>query len=214
MKEIPGRPLFGGYRITEGGRAVGREEWKLFTEGERIVLRSRIMREFPEPSLENLRLDLDHGWGYRSLVIIGQRGDGYSRTYEGAAKGDRWRAQVTTSGGEIQEWEFPWDASRELDCRSPLFNGLTLKRLALGEGHGATLRILFMEPGTYLPREVLQRYTREEDDHLEVAAGRFHAPRYRFETLDSGTKGILWTDLRDTVIRFADGFELTDYGEE
>lgn len=214
MREIPRQPLFGSYRITESGRTVGREEWKLFRDGDRIVLRSRILREFPEPTLENLRLELDPGWTYRSLVIILQGEGGYGRTYEGVARGDRWRAQVTTADGGIERWEFPWDPSRELDYRSPLFNGITLKRLGLAEGQAATPRVLLVEPGSYAPREVEQRYTREEDDHVTVAAGRFHAPRYRYEAPATGARGTLWTDLRDTVLRFDGWFELVEYGEE
>jgi hypothetical protein len=214
VKAPPSRPIHGIYHIREEGRKVGWEEWKMFSEGDAIIIRSRIVREGPPPYQENLRLALDPSWGYRSLVIILQGEEGKGRTYEGSAQGARWRARVTTTEGGLERWEFAWDAKRELDYRTPLFNGLTIKRLDLGIGESAEVDTIFMEPETYAPREVGQRYTRQQDDHLEVAAGRFHAPRYAYESPCSGATGEVWTDLRDTVLRFDEWFELVKYEEE
>lgn len=205
------RPLYGRYHLTEGGRVVAREDWKLFPQGDALILRSRIQAG---DSLEDLRLTLDASWAYRSLVLIRQVPKGTGVTYDGEVGGGVWRVELTTTDGKYSQAEFPWSPAVELDYRSPMFNGVTVRRLGLAVGEGRDIDVIFMEPETFEPRRVRQRYTRLEDDHLTVKAGHFPCHVYRYEGLTSGYSGTIWTDPLGTVLRFEDWYELVTFGRE
>ncbi len=211
MLAFPARPLYGSYRRVEGGAEVATEEWKLFPSGDNIVVRSRILSQ---GVLEDLRLTLDRSWGYLALVMIRQEPEGKGATYEGRAWETRWRATVTATEGHQTAAQFPWGPAVELDYRSPLFNGITIRRLGLGVGEGKEIEVVFMQSETFEPCQLRQRYTRREDNHIDIKAGHFPCQVYTYQSLASGYTGTIWSDPLGNVLKFDDWYELTTFGRE
>ena len=102
--------------------------------------------------------------------------------------------------------ELPWTPGMHLDYLSPVFNAITVRRLA----ETTVIEVVYLEPVTLEPKPMRQRYELLGPEDVETPVGTFAATRWRYTALASGWKSDLWV-ADAVVVRYDRAFELVDY---
>ena len=207
----------GKWVITDGGgEVVGSEVWRLKEGNENIEWTSTIDRKTPFPHVERLLVRvLPHKWDIRSIEIVSQSKEGPEEFFRGFVEKGMFRLEIQNQKG-LHSNSIQVNSDTEYDYLSPIFNTVTFHRLRLRRGQSREIRPLYIDPvgadGSFHLHPVRQRYTRGEDQDVEVSAGRFsRAKLYRYENLESGWKSSIWTDNLETVLRYERVYELLEY---
>ncbi|HEX6207382.1 MAG TPA: hypothetical protein VF058_03395, partial [Actinomycetota bacterium] len=109
-----------------------------------------------------------------------------------------------TSNGE--PIELPWGPDRHLDYLSPVFNAISAARL---DGT-AEIDVLYLDPVTCEPRDMVQRYEWLGTERIATPVGAFEAGAWRYTAVASGFSRRLWV-AGDLVVAYETVFELIEY---
>ena len=188
---------FGRYTVlSDGGDAVGIEEFRCAPGPMGWRYFSQVERSDPTPHRETLDFAVNSDWRIARLRIdTGEHDILLEPSPAGATlTGYRDRTPI----------EIPYGADVHVDYFTPATNAITVRRLA----GTAEIDVLYLEPVTLEQLRVRQRYELLGDEEVDTPVGRFAASRWRFTALDSGWSADLWV-AGDIVVKYERLFELT-----
>ena len=187
---------FGRYTVFgDDGHPVGTEEfrsapgpmgWRYFSE---------IETTDPSPHHETFDVAVDASWRVATMRLatadhqILLRSEGEGAVLAGFLDG--------------RPIELPYGRELHLDAFTPATNAISVRRLT----GTAEIEVLYLEPVTFEPSRVRQRYELLGDERVDTPVGAFDATRWRFTALDSGWTADLWV-AADLVVRYEGLFEL------
>jgi len=204
-----GRLTGGTWVLWEHGEPVAEETWQREDTPEGPVWRSAIRSNFPWPYRTHLTLALTPDLAWRELLIRLEREGEAPVEYRGHPEEAMWLA-LRRAGTEESHGFYDWEPRMEIDYPSPLFNTLTLKRLALQEGEARELQVYAIDPFTFTTGRILQGYERLADTQVRCRAGTFQGRHYRYVNALTKYVGDIYTDEEDNVLDYKGAWELTE----
>jgi hypothetical protein len=198
----------GIYRIIEDDVDSGTEAWTREIEPEGIRLTSVINRIGNEEFEEEVELNLDAGWVPAELTIERSSPLG-DRRYVGRRVGDAWISQIFRESGPMRTVTLPFTPETHIDYLTAHTNGISITRLGLDVESGQEIDVIFVDPDTYTPTLVRQKYARLADPEPFEVAGQVASQAYLYQGA-SGVEYTIWTDDNHIVLRYEDLFEMLD----
>lgn len=199
----------GIYRMIDDEVDVGTEAWAREVGPEGIRLTSVINRFDDEEFEEELEITLEPDWTPSEISVERTSEEG-SRRYIGRRVGDAWISQMFRESGPMRTATLPFDQFTHVDYMTAHTNSVTIERLALEPETGQEIDVVFIDPETYVPSLVRQKYARLADpEPLEIAAGAYATRAYLYQGA-SGVEHTIWTDDEGIILRYEGVFEVLD----
>lgn len=159
------QPRSGRFEVLVDGRRVGTETWSSErTERGGLKLTSRIEMLTPEPNTQAFEIDLDSDLTPVALRLRFEHRDSSIRSRQWATA-DYWVAEIRRPGQDTEQVSLRISEDTGVDFGSPLFNTLTINRLALEPGESRDIEVVFVSVPEFIPN--LERQTYE---HADLAA--------------------------------------------
>jgi hypothetical protein len=141
----------GAYQYTNGNAPIGRETWEISQLGHGgIIVTSRAEFTAPLPHSWTFTFELSRAWSPLQLTIRSER-DGAPLISNQRVEGERWIAEVEGAGAERANFELPFSDQHEVDFASPLFNTITLLRVAPQQNQLREFDVIFIDPESLAP---------------------------------------------------------------
>jgi hypothetical protein len=197
----------GLYRILEDGIDVGTEAWTREVGSDQIRLTSVITRT-DDDSEEEIEVILDPDWRPLQLNIDRESSEG-TRRYIGRRVGSAWISQVVRESGPMRTATLEFNMDTHVDYFTTHTNSVTMHRLALDEETGREISVVFINPDTWTPAIVKQKYARLKDPEPFEVGGQTVVRGYHYQGA-SGVEYLIWTDSNDIILRYEDVFEMVE----
>jgi hypothetical protein len=198
----------GIYRIIDDGLDVGTEAWTREVGPDGIRLTSVINRIDDEEFEEEIEITLDAGWNPLEVNVERTSTEG-DRRYVGRRVGDAWISQIFRESGPMRTVTLPFDDETHVDYFTPHTNSVTIQRLALSPETGQEIEVVFIDPDTYTPTLVRQKYARLANPEPFEVAGATVTRAYHYQGA-SGFESTIWTEDNGIILRYEDLFEALD----
>jgi hypothetical protein len=198
----------GLYRVLEDGVDIGTEAWTREVGSDQIRLTSIVNRTDEDEYEEEIEIILDPDWRPLQVSIDRETADG-DRRYVGRRVGSAWISQIVRESGPMRTATLPFDKDTHVDYFTAHTNSVTMHRLALQPESGQEIEVVFIDPDTWTPSLVRQKYARQADPEPFEVGGVAVARAYEYLGA-SGVEYIIWTDDNDIVVRYEDLFEIVE----
>jgi hypothetical protein len=171
----------GEYQILLGGQRIGEEQFQVLEDKGYTIEATRTLY-WPEPARRDMRYELEAGLEPRKLELSVTRG-GILTELKLERKGENWRSETKGQGRDKKKVELGRRAGTVVDFDSLLFNGITLRRLALAEGESRRVEAITLALPDLAGARAEQTYRRVADEEVETAfAGTIAARVYELRT--------------------------------
>jgi hypothetical protein len=165
------QPRSGRFEVLVEGQRVGTETWSSErTDRGGLKLASRIEMSIPEPNTQTFEIDLDTDLTAIALRLRIDLQDASIRSRQWASA-DYWVAEIRRPGQDTEQVSLKITEATEVDFGSPLFNSLTINRLALDPGEGRDLEVVFVSLPEFVPSLERQTYERADLAALPPPSG-------------------------------------------
>ncbi|MEX2425990.1 MAG: putative glycolipid-binding domain-containing protein [Thermomicrobiaceae bacterium] len=198
----------GLYRVLDDGADVGTEAWTREVGSDQIRLTSVVNRTDEDEYEEEIEIILEPDWRPLQMTIDRATADG-DRRYVGRRVGSAWISQIVRESGPMRTATQPFDSDTHLDYLTAHTNSVTMHRLALGQETGQEIAVVYIDPDTWTPSLVRQKYARLADPEPFEVAGLQVARAYEYLGA-SGMEYTIWTDENDIILRYEDLFEIVE----
>ncbi len=195
-------------RVLEDGADVGTEAWTREVGSDQIRLTSVITRTDELEFEEEIEIILEPNWRPLQVNIDRESAEG-TRRYVGRRVGSAWISQIVRESGPMRTATLEFDEETHVDYFTAHTNSVTMKRLQLSPETGTEISVVFIDPDTWTPSLVRQKYLRLADPTPFDING-FEATRaYQYQGA-SGVEYAVWTDDEDIILRYEDVFEIVE----
>jgi hypothetical protein len=198
----------GLYRVLEDGVDIGTEAWTREIGDDQIRLTSITTRTDEQEYEEEIEIILEPDWRPLQVNIDRDTADG-NRRYVGRRVGSAWISQIVRESGPMRTATLEFDEHTHVDYFTAHTNSVTMKRLALEEETGTEISVVFIDPDTWTPSLVRQKYARLKDPEPFEVSGRQVTRAYLYQGA-SGVEYTVWTDDNDIILRYEDLFEIVE----
>ncbi len=195
----------GIYRVLEDGIDVGTEAWTREIGPDQVRLTSVVTGMSEDEFEEEIELILDPDWRPLQLNIDRESEEG-ERRYVGRRVGSAWISQVFRESGPMRTVTLEFGEDTHLDYFTAHTNSVTIERLNLAPGNGLEIDVVFVDPDTYTPSLVRQKYVRLDDPEPFEIAGQAARHAYLYQGA-SGQEYTIWTNENRIILRYEDLFE-------
>lgn len=195
-------------RVLEDGVDVGTEAWTREIGSDQIRLTSVITRTDEEEYEEEIEIILEPDWRPIQLNIDRESAEG-TRRYVGRRVGNAWISQIIRESGPMRTATLEFDDETHVDYFTVHTNSATMKRLQLRPETGTEVSVVFVDPDTWTPSLVRQKYARQADPDPFDINGYLATREYRYQGV-SGVEYAIWTDDEDIILRYEDVFEIVE----
>lgn len=199
----------GIYRVLEDGAEIGTEAWTREVGPDQIRLTSIVNRMDEDEYEEEIELILEPDWRPLQLNIERTTAEG-ERRYVGRRVGSAWISQVIRESGPMRTATIEIDADTHIDYMTAHTNGVTIHRLGLAPETGQEIDVVYVDPDTFNPSSVRQKYARLPDPEPFEIAGQQATRAYLYQGA-SGVEYTIWTDDNGIVLRYEDLFEMLEF---
>ena len=198
----------GLYRMLEDGVDVGTEAWTREVGSDQIRLTSVINRTDEQEFEEEVEIILEPDWRPLQINIDRESAEG-TRRYVGRRVGSAWISQIVRESGPMRTATLEFDEQTHVDYFTAHTNSVTMKRLQLAPESGTEISVVFIDPDTWNPSLVRQKYARLADPEPFDITGYKATREYRYQG-SSGIEYAVWTDDEDIILRYEDVFEIVE----
>jgi hypothetical protein len=198
----------GLYRVLEDGADIGTEAWTREIASNQIQLTSVITRTDEMEYEEEVEIILEPNWRPLQVTVDRESPEG-TRRYVGRRVGSAWISQIVRESGPMRTATLEFDESTHVDYFTAHTNSVTMHRLALKPETGQEISVVFIDPITWTPTLVRQKYARLPDpDPVEING--YQATRSYLYQGASGVEYTIWADENDLILRYEDVFEIVE----
>lgn len=198
----------GLYRVLEGGVDVGTEAWTREVGADQVRLTSIINRTDEDEYEEEIEIILEPDWRPLQVNIDRESAEG-TRRYIGRRVGSAWISQIVRESGPMRTATLAFDKSTHVDYFTAHTNSVTMHRLALQPESGQEIDVVYIDPETWNPSMVRQKYARLRDPEPFDIGGYQAAHAWTYLGA-SGVEHQVWTDENDIILRYEDVFEIVE----
>jgi hypothetical protein len=198
----------GVYRMLSEDGDIGTEAWTREVGPDGVRLTSVINRFDDDEFEEEFELNLDATWVPKDCTIERTSQAG-TRRYVGRRVGDAWISQIFRESGPMRTMTLPINDSMHLDYLTAHTNAASIHRLSLERETGTEIDVIFIDPDTWTPSTVKQKYARLADPIPVDIAGETATRAYRYQG-SSGLEYTIWTNEDEIILRYEDLFESID----
>jgi hypothetical protein len=198
----------GLYRVLEYGVDIGTEAWTREVGPEQVRLTSVVNRTDEDEYEEEIEIILKPDWRPLQVSIERETPEG-NRQYVGRRVGNAWISQIVRESGPMRTATLQFDPDTHVDYFTAHTNSVTMHRLALEPETGVEIDVVFIDPDTWTPSLVKQKYARLADPEPFEIAGHVAARAYQYQGA-SGLEYTIWTDENDFILRYEDLFEVVE----
>jgi hypothetical protein len=198
----------GLYRVLEDGIDIGTEVWTREVGTDQIRLTSLVTRTDEDEYEEEIEIILEPNWRPLQVNIDRETADG-NRRYVGRRVGSAWISQIVRESGPMRTATLEFDEGTHVDYFTAHTNSVTMHRLALEEETGQEISVVFIDPDTWTPSLVRQKYARLKDPEPFEVGGYKVSRSYHYQGA-SGVEYTIWTDDNDIILRYEDLFEVVE----
>lgn len=199
----------GLYRILEDGIDIGTEAWTREVGSDQIRLTSFITRSDDVEFEEEIEIILDPDWRPLQVNIDRETGEG-TRRYVGRRVGRSWISQVIRESGPMRTATLAFDESTHVDYFTAHTNSVTMARLPLKPRTGQEIDVVYIDPETWTPSLVRQKYARQDDPEPFEIAGVMATQEWLYQGV-SGIEYLIWTDEQNIILRYEETFETVEF---
>ena len=198
----------GLYRVLEDGVDIGTEAWTREISDDQVRLTSVINRMDDEEYEEEIEIILEPNWRPLQVNVDRESAEG-TRRYIGRRVGSAWISQIVRESGPMRTATLEFDENTHVDYFTAHTNSVTMHRLGLAPETGTEISVVFIDPDTWNPSLVRQKYARLRDPEPFEAGGHQISRAYRYQGA-SGLEYMIWTDEDDIILRYEDVFEVVE----
>jgi hypothetical protein len=198
----------GLYRVLEDGIDIGTEVWTREVGADQIRLTSVVTRTDEDEYEEEIEIILEPNWRPLQVNIDRETAEG-NRRYVGRRVGSAWISQIVRESGPMRTATLEFDEATHVDYFTAHTNSVTMHRLALEEETGQEISVVFIDPDTWTPSLVRQKYARFKDPEPFEVGGYTVSRAYHYQGA-SGVEYTVWTDDNDIILRYEDLFEVVE----
>jgi hypothetical protein len=198
----------GLYRVLEDGVDVGTEAWTREIGTDQIRLTSVFTRTDEIEYEEEIEIILEPDWRPLQLNIDRETADG-ERRYVGRRVGRAWISQIFRESGPMRTATLEFDEQTHVDYFTAHTNSVTMHRLGLSQDTGQEISAVFIDPNTWIPSLVRQKYARLPDPEPFEVSGQQVTRAYHYQGA-SGVEYTIWSDDNDIILRYEDQFEIVE----
>jgi hypothetical protein len=198
----------GLYRMLEDGVDIGTEAWTREVGPDQVRLTSIITRTDEMEYEEEVEIILEPNWRPLQVTVDRESAEG-TRRYVGRRVGSAWISQVVRESGPMRTATLQFDESTHVDYLTAHTNSVTMHRLALAPETGQEISVVFIDPNTWTPTLVRQKYARLQDPEPFEVNGYQVSRAYQYQGA-SGVEYMIWADDDDFILRYEDVFEVVE----
>ncbi len=199
----------GLYRVLEDGMDIGTEAWTREVGSDQIRLTSFITRSDDAEFEEEIEIILEPDWRPLQVNIDRETSEG-TRRYVGRRVGNSWISQVIRESGPMRTATLAFDESTHVDYFTAHTNSVSIQRLPLNPRSGQEIDVVFIDPDTWTPSLVRQKYARQDDPEPFEVAGVMATREWLYQGM-SGVEFRIWTDDLNIILSYEDTFETVEY---
>ena len=206
----------GMYRVI--GEVPPRNEewqWRIAPTQHLAIVKQALSDAQPGAPIIRMRLTFAADW--RPREVICERDDEANplRLLARCDVEGRWSYSISDAQRDTHR-TLNLDPAAHVDLWTPQTNTATINRLALAEGGSADIVAFYIDPQTFVPRPMRQRYTRLADEPHNVNDFTLdRAQHYQYDSLnEDGTSqwtGHIWANDGGLVVDYPDLFSLIRY---